>query len=520
MYLHRKKAVFQIVIALVLAAAVLGSIGSVSQGQSSSPTSNWTDPIALSPAGAYSWFPDIAADEYGNLHVVWASGVLGFDSVIYTTSANGVDWRTPNDVFALIQEGFGSAATRPTLLVDHQSNLHISFVDLTTVYYSRVQLWDASNALSWLPKETMSGKQTSYFSRMAIDSKNHLHYVFTENVPSVTCSNCYHIFYRQSVDGGDTWSDPIDLIGDQEGAVKPQILIDKKDNIHVVWESGQGGGLGQLTDPTYVTYAASYDNGATWTKAIDFPLSEDEMAKNITIGLDHDNHLVVAWWSLPLDWIMYQTSADDGKTWSEPTPIPEVWGAASVYRSNLDDYSMASDSAGNLHLVAVGRIDKEQKDLNIVDLVWDGTEWAKPDVIATYQGDVPEWPRITVNKGNQLDVVWFVRDEAHIWQSDKGRYRVWYSKGLGSSSPIFAKALPSLTPTLEATEVLTPTSTVDPLTGEIMTTPEPTINLADKTPPVHVPVSETDYIPLLAKALLPSVLFLAGIVVVAFIRRR
>ncbi len=95
-----------------------------------------------------------------------------------------------------------------------------------------------------------------------------------------------------------------------------------------------------------------------------------------------------------------------------------------------------SDSSGNLHLAAVARVTKEQKELDIVDLVWNGSEWMVPDVITTYDGDVPEWPRIAVNKGNQLNVVWFVRDEAHIWESDKGHYRVWYSNGLAEAASI------------------------------------------------------------------------------------
>lgn len=514
---RRSVPVYRIFAALFIALALLGSLGKQTQGQ----VSGWIAPRALSSTDFFSWFPDIVADPYGNLHVVWASGVVGFDSVYYTTSSDGFSWRTPNDIFANPWVGTNSGATRPTLLVDHNSNLNITFIDPNQAFYSRVPLWDASYALSWLPRETMSSlDQTAYFSRMAIDSQNRLHYVYTQNMPSAACSNCYHVFYRQSTDDGNTWSEPVDLMDTQIGAVKPQILVDRSDNIYLVWETGQGGGLGQLSGPTTVTFAASYDAGKTWTIPTDFPVTADESAKNITIGIDRNNDLVVAWWSLPEDLIMYQTSSNKGRTWSDPTPIPLVWGAAEVYKSNLDDYSMASDSAGNLHLVAVGRVEKTQTDLNIVDLVWDGTEWAAPDIIATYKGDVPEWPRIAINKGNQLNVVWFVRDEAHIWESDKGRYRVWFSQGYASAPSRQAEPVPSLTPTAQATPTLEPTATTPPVEGDAVVTAEPTLNPADQIPPVNVPLSETDYIPLLAKALLPSILFVVGIFVVTFVRRR
>ena len=506
----------QMIIVLFFVLATLGRPDQVSYGQES----KWTEPKPLSSATAYSWFPDIAVDVYGNIHVVWASGSVGYDSVLYTTSKNGSFWSAPNDIFAMPQNDLGSAATRPSLMVDKQSNLHVSFVDLTTVYYSNVQVWNAPFAQSWVERMPMNSKQTSYFSKVAIDSKNTLHYVFTENTPSGACSNCYHVFYRQSIDNGISWSEPVDLVNDVVGAVKPQILIDSQDNIHVVWESGAGGGLGQLTDPTNVTYAASYDDGLHWSEPSTFPVLEKELSKNITIGLDKMGNLVVAWWSLPFDVILYSTSEDQGRNWATPKPIPNVWGAEAVYKSNLDDYSMATDSLGNLHLVIVGRITELQKSLNVLDLVWDGTEWTKPDIVATYTGDVPEWPRVAVGNGNQIHVVWFVRDEAHIWDSGSGRYRVWYSKGEADAPFVNSVAIPTITPT----SAVTATKVIDPNLAELTATPvntvEPTISVSNVKPPDDLPANEMDYIGLLAKALFPSMLFVVGIVVVAVIRKK
>ena len=506
----------QLIIILFLVLASLGKPDQVSYGQEST----WSEPMPLSNASAYSWFPDVAADSYGNIHVVWASGYIGYDAVLYTTSKNGSFWAAPNDIFALPTNSAGSAATRPYLLADQNSNLHISFVDLTTVYYSRVQVWDAAFAQSWLPRQAMNNKQTAYFSKVAIDSKNTLHYIFTENTPSAVCSNCYHVFYRQSTDLGLTWSEPVDLLNDVNGAVKPQILIDNEDNIHVVWESGSGGGLGQLTDPTTVTYTASYDGGSIWSLPYTFPVLDKELAKNITIGLDQTGNLVIAYWSLPLDVILYTISEDQGKTWSTAEPIPNVWGAAGVYLSNLDDYSMVSDGSGNLHLVVVGRLSETQKSLNVLDLVWDGENWSLPEVVATYSGDVPEWPRVAVGNGNTLHVVWFVRDEAHIWNSDTGRYRVWYSKGVSSAPFIKSETIPTITPTAEVTATSAGDATSVELNSTPVETQAPTVSISNVKPPADLPLNETDYLGLLAKALLPSIAFVVGIVVFAMIKRK
>ena len=69
--------------------------------------------------------------------------------------------------------------------------------------------------------------------------------------------------------------------------------------------------------------------------------------------------------------------------------------------------------------------------------------------------------------GNQLHLVWFVRDQAHIWGGEGAfRYRVWYANrpldGLAQGPAVF----PTLTPTSQVpleptkpTPLLTPTPT-------------------------------------------------------------
>ena len=163
---------------------------------------------------------------------------------------------------------------------------------------------------------------------------------------------------------------------------------------------------------------------------------------------------------------------------------------------------------------------EKQTSLNVLDLIWDGEKWALPDVVATYTGDVPEWPRVAVGNGNTLHVVWFVRDEAHIWDSDSGRYRVWYSKGVSSAPFINSKTFPTITPTTEVTATAIVGTTSVELNSTPVITQAPTVSISNVKPPDDLPLDETDYIGLLAKALLPSMVFVVGIVVVAMIRKR
>ena len=81
------------------------------------------------------------------------------------------------------------------------------------------------------------------------------------------------------------------------------------------------------------------------------------------------------------------------------------------------------------------------------------------NVIATYDQGAPEWPRIAVSEGNILNVVWFLRDAEHIWDTENGTYTIWYSRLETSAKAIPPKIRPTSTSTPVGTERLTVIST-------------------------------------------------------------
>ncbi len=473
----------------------------------------------------YGWFPDIAADSYGGLHIVWSTGktipAVGggtllatpapdeFDVVMYTTSVNGINWSAPDDIAAMAS---GGEVTRPSLLIDPGGVLRITYREVG-IFYSEAPLDGSISARTMQSPKVVSEKQVAYFSRMAMDSKGVIHLVYTENVPSPSCPICYHVFYRQSVDGGKTWSLRLDISQNNIGSAKPQFIIDKKDNLHVVWEAGVGGAYGQLDDPSSVMYATSHDGGKTWSKPYKFS-SPNNWARNITIGEDGQGNLVVAWLAPDEDQIYYQISYNHGLTWSNPEAIPNVWGGWSVYNARLDDYTMATDSDGNLHLVFVGRLSADDKNLEILHLTWNGSTWSKPDFITRLVGDVPEWPRLTVSLGNQLNVVWFVRGQTHIWDSDSTHYRIWYSHLITQTAAL--TPVPSPTPAPDIISTSVPTPTVLPTATQI----PPQLAAALHSPMTNFSIySEYGNMLLMAKSLLPGILLLGLVFIVVRIRR-
>ena len=488
----------------------------------------WSTPISMGTG----WFPDIVSDLAGRLHFAWSYVAIpdnsyaqvdptleppqGYDIVLYRQSLDGgVTWTEANDVIARAQTGLGgrgSSVTRPALLVDENGVLHMTFT-VQLVYYTHVFADQATLATNWEKPEQISVDQQGYFSRLIIDDRQVYHMFFTENSPSPSCPICFHLFYRQSTNNGIDWSIRSDVSYFDIGSAKPQILLDQQENLHVVWESGQGGALGQVTDPTKVMYSASYDGGTSWSIPVEMNLP-DRDGKNITIGEDRNGDLVAVWLNMPDDTIVYRISHTEGHTWLNPEQIPGVLGGYSIYPARLDSYSMVADSQGNLHLIMIGRINDEQPNLDLIHLTWDGQSWSAPDIIMSFNEEVPEWPRAAVREGNELVVAWFVRPQEHIWDADPSYYTVWFS-----SRKLYVPALPTiemqtLTPTLTSTQLPTfvPVGSSTPLSQEALLTPI----LDSASASIY---TDLDEVTMVLLALIPGVVIILIVFWVSRVRR-
>lgn len=449
----------------------------------SSAQEGWSKPTMLGKG----WFPDITSDITGRVHIVWASEVQlrdvatpvpptpiaynGYDQVMYTYTQDGSHFSEVNDISAVKQDA-GTEATRPSIMADPNGNLHISYREIF-LYYLQASIASAEQATSWRAPYQINSQNVGYFSRMARNPDGTLYMVFTENVISQACMICYHLYFTKSSDNGYNWTLKQDISVLPTGAAKPQVLVDSKNVIHVVWEAGDGGAYGQLADPTTIMYTSSTDQGAHWTRPVEFFLPNGE-SKNVTIGQDGEGNLVVAWLGLPENKVYYQVSSDQGQSWSQPQPFPNLVGGWDAYPARLDDYSMATDSAGNIHLALVGKLSESERTLDVLHVVWNGSAWEKPEVVTSLVGDVPEWPRLSISDGNQLNVAWFVRDQKHIFNSDKGDYHVWYARGAAEAPTVAPGVLP------------TPTTGITPSPTQPVYTPTPTpVDPSFRTTPIR-----------------------------------
>jgi hypothetical protein len=425
----------------------------------SAQTGVWTDPVNISHNPTGSWFPDLAVDSLGNVHVIWCETTDLEDGTakeeLYYSMWDGQTWSTPNDIVPP-----SHLIVRNAITTDAFDNLHLLFggaacyIDLT-ICYMQAPYHSGWSATSWSSPRLMSVNGNSYMSDIAIDSKGVIHAIFDDRGPplSDTRPGYADIFYRRSSDSGRTWSYPVNLSRSPTGSSRLQIEIDRNDVIYVVWDEGWDRLTGQ-GEPVFSTYTSSLDGGESWSSPTSFSYPEGTNAQ-LSVGSDGQGGVVVVWRATSRPEIFYAWSSDSGASWSPPMVIPHIF--ARPWTIPFDMYDMATDSGGHIHLVVVGRLSPEEDRLGVYHLEWDGKSWSPPTAI--YRGaGFPEYPKLVISEGNKLHTAWFVREN----QWEGGNHEIWYSRGQSASPAQTPVPPPTSTPTPTATPAATATPTATP----------------------------------------------------------
>lgn len=427
-----------------------------------SADSGWSEPF---PVGddEFGWFPDVAADAQGGVHVVWGSGAnnpnakpgspeASLDLLRYRVLRNGA-WSTRNDIAFTC---YGGYTVRNSIVANANGLLNVLVRTCFNVSAFSAPADRAWSAGAWSRVQRLG---TSYYNAVAADSKGTLHALYNEALFESVDGEALlsEIFYRSSTDGGQTWSVRQNIAQLPGGDQRMQIMVDSRDRIHVVWEHGSDWYLA-LDTPEYGVYRRSDDGGQTWQEATLLGVGDVPIVQ-ATLGLTPDGTPIVVYRSAYDTQIYFQTSPDGGDTWTVAQQIPQVLARDPMERG-LDSYSMATDSAGRVHLAVTGYPEQSVAAIPmLLHLVWDGQSWSPPDVISATLNR-PMWPRLAVARGNQLHAVWFTYTDASGW----GERRAWHSSKMLDVPELPPPPALSL-PTVAAATTPAPASTIAPAAG-------------------------------------------------------
>ena len=381
-----------------------------------------------SPEETSSWFPDLAVDSQGRVHVVWNEtdhfGVKETDLIesIYYSMWDGQQWTPYNDLIPPQPD-----IPRQAIAIDGYNVLHFLF-GWFTMYYKQARANEATSAAAWTSPELINFRKATYMKDIAVFEKK-VHVVYDDagaEGEDIKCSGCGDIFYRRSDDLGMNWSPGVSLFPTETGSARVQLEMDKDGALYVTWDEGWDRFTDRTSPERYGVYIYSVDGGDTWSSptSITYPNSTNVQ---LTVGADGQEGVMLAWRTISPDYpyIYYMWSKDQGQTWSPPRSMPNF--VARRWASPFDKYDMATDSAGHIHLLAVGHTltdQGEQKPLGLYHFEWDGQQWSA--ALPVYEGsDFPEYPQLIIERGNQLHATWFTRQAAY--GEEKEPHLIWYA---------------------------------------------------------------------------------------------
>ncbi|TKJ21769.1 MAG: hypothetical protein CEE43_08755 [Promethearchaeota archaeon Loki_b32] len=238
-----------------------------------SSSAGWSNATVISDGfeGVYwndgnSYYPSIAIDNNGNVHVVWEDltvGPWGIDTeIMYVNYSSSAGWSNAT----VISDGFGGVywndgnSERPSIAVDNNGNVHVVWYDYTDgpwgidteimyVNYSSSAGWSNATVISDGFGGVYWNDGWSECPSIAIDNSGNVHVVWYDYTdgPWGTDSEIMYVNYSSSAG----WSNAT-VISDGFGGVYwndgysgyPSIAVDSLGNVHVVWDDDTAGPWG------------------------------------------------------------------------------------------------------------------------------------------------------------------------------------------------------------------------------------------------------------------------------------
>mgnify|MGYP000979811640 FL=1 len=278
------------------------------------PPSLWSSPTVVSEGMLNPGLPAAAIDTEGNVHLMWtavpSAGQSG--SALYHSRWDKTSWSRPVAVLGS-DEGVAQALT----LVFAEPFLHAvwSGGPAGAVFYSRSYSDDAYTTSGWSTPLMLDEIAVGGSPVLTVDLLGRLHVVY-----AVPFNEGRGIYYTRSDDDGESWQEVVrvfDAVTEDWTSVNhPAVTVDERGTIHVVWVRAS---LPDQEVSQSVYYAQSMDHGETWTDAI---LLADGAYDWPQVGANFAGQVVVMLQDLTRNIAEYRSSSDYGLTWGYLSQVP------------------------------------------------------------------------------------------------------------------------------------------------------------------------------------------------------
>lgn len=244
----------------------------------------WNGSIRITSTSDFSTCPDIYISG-STIHLVWNEYVNSTQMDIYYKRSDdlGEHWAEDRRV---TKTSHGSYY--PKIVADSKGTIHIIWQENTGTVSSEVWYSRSINGNMWETQKLVPQSSSYTEPEIVVDSLNNLHVVWTD----YRCSYMNgEIFYKKSTNGGDIWSDDMNITKHSydTDSWMPYLAIDSNDNIHLVWS---GTNRTENSHDIYYKMISDYGDALGQTNRLTHAINGSRMHPRITMDKDNFAHLV------------------------------------------------------------------------------------------------------------------------------------------------------------------------------------------------------------------------------------
>ena len=357
------------------------------------------------PAKRVSWSPNltywpaIATDSSNNIYIVRSDGdpeSMNEDIILNKSTDGGATWPGKRVTWT------ANGSRYPAIAIDSSNNIHVLWEGSNyEIYYKR----STDGGSTWSTKRLSWTAALSRRPAIDVDSSDNIHVVWSDKIYGNN-----EIFYRNSTDGGSTWTGTLSVTSNSGSSDTPKITTDPSNNIHIVWADNTPGNY-------EIYYRKSTDGGMTWPleKRLTWNAS---WSQSPSIATDSSNNVHVVWSNGTSNYlqIFYRKSTDGGNTWQlseKRTKTP----------SDSHRPVIAVDSSNNIHLVWDRELIpfSDQHEVFYMRKTDGMSSWPTAAKRLTWaHSDIS--PDIAIDSSSAIHVTWW----NNAWDND----RIYYRKGV------------------------------------------------------------------------------------------
>jgi hypothetical protein len=187
---------------------------------------SWSQKVNISNTSTSSIFPAVEVDNSGNVYVVWMEGEWGTEEIYFNRSQdNGVSWSQNVNI-----SNRQTRSLYPDIAADNSGNIYVVWEDSGNTGADLYFKHSSDMGVSWSQASNITNTilGDSYSPAMVVDSAGNINIVWTFSTWEAT-------YFKRSTDMGVSWSQSLNISNPLANSGFPDITVDEAGNIYIAY---------------------------------------------------------------------------------------------------------------------------------------------------------------------------------------------------------------------------------------------------------------------------------------------